>query len=426
MVDLVLRVLHLYERMLRRSIITSFEEYLYPRRNNIESVSTAFEQTSIYFVFATLLLCLFTLFNIGAYLLLLNEIPFYLLKTSLEKDLSLIGIFFLLGLQIFTTRQLFKSYPDNYFFKFLMAPLKYPEMMLASFAHLLLPNKRSRIQEVYEYILANADENENFNRTQRQKKKSALEQKTEELLEEIKNLPAFTEKYFQRSQSLTRFLGENLKNIEGEVSTYLLFFILSIPKRKELSVDALKNIIQSALQHDGSAYVFEQNGLLDFLDKPEFVSEEFREYTEPQLKKLLTNKYTPIEWGQFLSTVLVQKKDTNPDYRFISQVLANVKRTPTSLKLGKINGVKEGLTFKVLENKYDYETARKDFKNCVRSYFDNHNLDIFVVHEGKVPRACVSVDKFLKINEIKAPFNKPVDDDVKRKIQKELEALKAI
>lgn len=246
----------------------------------------------------------------------------------------------------------------------------------------------------------------------------------EKAKKDFENLALFVENNFQKSQSLTRFIGERLKDQNGNVSPYHLLFLLSIPKRKSLSIDAIKDIIQSALQHESTVDLYEQQGLNEVLTNPDLVATQFSNYSEEQLKKILTNKYTPQEYCKWLNTVLIEDKETDSELKFINQILNNTKRNLANEKVLSLDGKNvNGFTFKVLKTKFDYESTRNDFKNCIFTYFAKKQYDIFTVYKDSKPMACVSVDGTLRITEMKAPFNNPVTHEVQRLIRQSIEEI---
>lgn len=406
--------------MFRRTIISSIESY-HLRLPAMRS--TPMSPYDIKYIInyhgSYLILLGVMVFGLG-FAIDLAAISLVMKEEQLNSDFAPFILFGLPFFQFFLIKRLISN-KEGIFFYALNSILSPNPIVLSSILHNILPSKNQRILEVYEFLLAN-----NIIRPEQSpidyERENPLSTKSiiRSLEEEIKNLPSFVETYFSKSQSLTRFIGENIKDDEGKLNTYLLLFMLAIPKRKKLSIDAIKEIIKSALQHYGDPNLFEGYGLSKFLKEPELVEREFSEYSEIQIKKLLTSKYSPTEFCDLLKLVLIEKKDTNPDYKFISQVISNVKRNSAAPKLIKLNGTHEDLTFKVLETKYDYEKARNDFKNCVRTYFSNPSLDILVVHQGTKPLACVAVDQFLKIKEIKAPFNENVRGDIRQLINQKL------
>lgn len=230
----------------------------------------------------------------------------------------------------------------------------------------------------------------------------------DELKEKVKNLQSFTEEFFTRSQSLARFLGESLKDEKGELNMFLLRTILLIPKRKTLSIDAVKSIVQSAKQLQDSGSGFYNRDILMGLSKdPDIMALLFKNYSEQDLKTLLTNRYTGDQFFKWIIQVAEEGYTENPNVKFIAHIVDNPPRKLVISKLKDLESLpmENGYSFKVFSKKNDFVQAKEDFKNCIMSYFERRDTDTFGLYQNGNPVACVSISPRFEILQIKAPFN---------------------
>ena len=241
-----------------------------------------------------------------------------------------------------------------------------------------------------------------------------LEDFLKKTLEEFKDLPKFVETHFTKSSSLIKFIGERSKNASGQVEPYFVLFLLSIPKRKTLSIDQLKAIINCGMFCETSVKVFQKeyflNGqkisLLHYLNNPEFVAERFFNYSEDQITSLLTRRYLASQYVSLLEAVVIEKKETDSSHKFIIQILENTSKKINNPALHEINQKEEsGYRIVVLQTKKDYDEAKKDFHNCVSTYFTQSNLDIVTLYYKNKPVICAAFGSHLVTSQIKAPFN---------------------
>ena len=369
-----------------------------------------------------------------------------LLLKSIDAFSTSFSIGLLLGLNIFAHDFILKT--D--FHKPILLPL---------LLHIILPGSQNRVNEIRAFFEARYPKRRvsvweergmyEFRRTRinaEQQRRAGSEgvvivpppqppplkphiQYLKDLDEEMKNLPEFVKNNFSNSQSLTRFIGESLKNEKGELNVLFLRVLLLIPKRKTLSVDTLRSIIQSAKQLvDGNLTRELENTVYINLSKsPEIVAEKFKDYSESDLKTLLTNRYSAELFFKWIHMVAVQGIDSDPKAKFLYNVVENKPRALAHKNLLDLekSHLPAGVSIKVFNLKSDFEKAKEHFKNCILSYYDRPTIDTFGLYKNGQPWACVSIDTSLNPVEIKAPFNNHPDTEAVLLVKKALSEFKA-
>lgn len=244
-----------------------------------------------------------------------------------------------------------------------------------------------------------------------------------EVMEEFKDLPSFVKKYLQNAQSLIRFIGAKAKFPDGRTDEYFVMFLLSIPKRKELSVDSLKAILQGATFNDGR--VDSMAFIQKYLKDAEAVSEAFSDYTEEDLRHLLTSRHTSGQYVSWLNLVLIKKDKTNPKEKFLTHIIDNEKRTLLNKELLELDGETSGpYRIKVLQSKRDYDQAKNKFHNCVRTYFEDSDQDVVTLYHEESPVLCVSFSQNFQLMQAKAPFNESPEREHVSFIKNKIKAIK--
>lgn len=350
--------------------------------------------------------------SISLYLLLFSII--FALLEFVKTSLFFVCCFSLILYVVHKTKTISKK---NFYFLYSLDWILYPFLYIC---HQIIPNKRERESEVIAYFDAQI-ENESYVSTLLIDLRKKVSYSTE-LIDKYKkminqNLPLFVKENFKSSKALTRYLSENIKNEDGSINEYLLFFILLIPHRKTMEFDNIRAIIQSALQHSSSLDLYRRYNLIEYIEKPEEVSEKFKLYTIEKIKSLLTKSYSPEDFARFLSIVLLGE-ELSLEAKTISSIIKTKSKKVFNDKLFLLEKNIEKIEFKVLSNYAQYETTRKDFKNCIVSYFER-DYDIVTCYINKEPIACISIQDS-KVIEIKAPNNKTVhyliEDEIRLKI----------
>ena len=292
-----------------------------------------------------------------------------------------------------------------------------------------ISNRRSYAEEMARReraMILMRQQEEQLRRLEEERARFSHQKYKEDLLGELQDLSTFVKTHFTESQSLTRLIGESLKDENGNHDFILLRLLMLIPKRKEMSVDTLRAIVLASRMIDTSPEKFMSqhkvnlfsNEMVKLSKNPELVSEAFKDYSEAQIKTMLTNRYSALEFFQLIQEVALSKKKTDPSLKFIQKILNHKVRELANKNITKLEQVPlpEGYSILVFKNTSDFSKAKADFKNCIVSYFDRP-VDTFGLYYRNEPVACVCVNKHRMILEIKAPFNERVGNNHQRVVE---------
>lgn len=210
--------------------------------------------------------------------------------------------------------------------------------------------------------------------------------KTLDLWKMVGDVKIFVKEHFTDSQSLTRFMKERLQRPgESSLDMDFLYFSLLIPKRKELSIEGIKNILLAYPGIKNNPY-YEK--LPRFLTNNDLLSKSFKHYSESDLKKLFCRRYhaqdffdmilklvkTPIELP-----VMDNFKELNT---FLSQNLVSGLHHPVLTKLH--NQCVGEFKLTLLSTEEDYILWARKLENCIqRSYWDLEEVDIIGIYRGR-------------------------------------------
>lgn len=195
----------------------------------------------------------------------------------------------------------------------------------------------------------------------------------------------FCEKYFAKSGSgLVSFISERAirnRDLNGD----FLYYAVSVPRAKEMSVDRLRKILLAyQMLH---------------LSGPLNLEAAFSLYSLSDLETLFTNPYNR-------SYVLELHDKVNlpitRDFFALKEKLKEINLPPILKALDKKEI--EGFIFKVLVTRNDYDWASNEFSNCARQYWDKHET-LVLVYKKLEPIACVSISGTV-VGEIKGPHNR--------------------
>ena len=266
-------------------------------------------------------------------------------------------------------------------------------------------------------------------------------EKRREKLNKVKTLAAFKERaltnqkllqYLDKldSEALKHFIKERMYKYgeQNRLNNFLVFMALSLPL-KRISLDGAKQILQNCVTMNIADNFIEKNIVLaqekDYIKNPDLLESLWGDLTENQIKRLLTSYFSPED---FLKVVSAFNANKPLDYsaKTLNLFIKAEKKPVSNIAVLNIKSVDENYFFVVPKDTHDFKKTREDFKNCIESYAKRSDLDIVCLYSSKdsSPVGCVSVNKDLDIVEIKAPFNRSVDQTVTEIVKGSLKALK--
>lgn len=216
----------------------------------------------------------------------------------------------------------------------------------------------------------------------------------------IKDPKLFVSTHFNSNQSFIRFYLEKAFD-EGSVNVLFINSSLMIPKRKEINSESLKKILISIYSSEASA------DSSKFSEK--YVNDLFSNYSESQIETLFCKKFKREDFSYFFSNVEKFDYDKSQIHDSFTSICKSIKQKAMPNFLKEFDFKIEGLSYKMLLTKQDYELASCDFSNCVRYYFDRVGSYIISYYKEKKPVAIIEVNEKGEILEINGYKNKPVD-----------------
>ena len=222
--------------------------------------------------------------------------------------------------------------------------------------------------------------------------------------------------------TVKRFVEQRMDNYYDGFNEILVILAFILPKN--MSVDTKKQILQNCVNSVTKKY-FKLHPGNNFLENPKLIEGFWGDMTENQIKRVMTgacnyNHLRKLILGYVeAGEIPCHKAKTFEEFYGESQVRNMINPVLKKITL-------EGYEVKALESKSDFMVARNDFKNCVKAYFQSSTLDIVCLYQDKKPVACFSVNKELYLEEIKAPFNREVNVDLKNKVKKALKEIKPL
>lgn len=236
--------------------------------------------------------------------------------------------------------------------------------------------------------------------------KKAVSLKNVNLWAEISSMDKFTENYFQKSQSLTRFFKERIhKPGENQLDWDFFLFSLMIPHRKTISVEGLKHIL---LAYPGihTNLWWEQIPITAL--NTNLLTEAFQSYDEKAMKKLLCRRYDSQD---FLETIdlLSKSPQTLPLFENFKEIKTFLKNQSFSglhhPQIKPVHGLKKGpYQFFILSKEEDYKLWATKLDNCIeRTYWLLDDVDIIGITKNNNFYAALSFrnGKFEQIKKIR-------------------------
>lgn len=216
------------------------------------------------------------------------------------------------------------------------------------------------------------------------RQKERVEENYQVILNEYKSNPKkFCRNYLNKSGSgFLNFFKERAV-IEGELNPDFIFYAVSIPKVKDLSIDSLRKILLAYQPLN--------------LNAPLDLETKFQNYSFRDIERIFTTPFNRAFLLKLPSGILPVEKS----FLSLEDALTE-KDVPPKFKTIH-NKIISNFHFKVLLSKKDYEEAGINFINCLKNYFD-HSVVVLTVHVGTKPLACISL-KDGKIQEIKGVNN---------------------
>lgn len=219
---------------------------------------------------------------------------------------------------------------------------------------------------------------------QSQVNKKSIAGNAELLLKEYLTEPKnFCKAYFGKNGSSFMSFFQDRAFIGKELNPDFIFYALSLPRVKELSIDSLRKILLA----------YQPLNLREPLD----LSMCFKAYTLRDIERLFTSPFNRVYLFSLPQEELVVEKDL-----VCLEDKYQEKAIPEKFKVLH-NKVVSSLHFKMLLSKRDYELAGRVFSNCLKDYRDN-SVVVFSIYLGASPVGCFSI-KEKGVQEIKGPAN---------------------
>lgn len=190
------------------------------------------------------------------------------------------------------------------------------------------------------------------------------------------NPKAFCAEHFGKSGS--GFLEFMTSRVKADAD--FIYYALSIPKKRDLSVDAFRRILL--------AY---QPGI--FLGVAQ-LDEVFKDYSLEQIEKIFT---FVGDKGVIFSCLSQTPAPVAESFN----ELATIKIHPSLLIFDKTE--LEDFSFTILKTKSDYQRTSDEFNNCARTKFANGNTIIVAYKDGK--GTCIELNG-LKVTQMASNFDK--------------------
>lgn len=184
----------------------------------------------------------------------------------------------------------------------------------------------------------------------------------------------FCEKHFNiKSPHFANFIKERVELDMGVIDSKFLNFALSVPKREELTIDALRKILIHPITESPQP-------------TKDHLAMIFKDYTPAQIERIFTNHRGKNEFSQI-------KRLQHPAaiYGTLENLLESEGiKSPRLRELEKAKNVPSGLRLKVLQSRKDFIKASDDFINCVRGYYEQSG-DVLTFYKESEPVACVHI-----------------------------------
>lgn len=185
----------------------------------------------------------------------------------------------------------------------------------------------------------------------------------------------FLEKHFnKKGPGLVSFVEERMK-----IDRKFILFALSIPKKKELSTEALRNILK---MYTG----------LEKWNEVKDLDLYFSNYSLEEIEKIFTMP------GDRKFLLNLEGTQAFPVVKSFNDLVA--KEIPKKLK--KLEEKEGEWKFSVLKTPAEYALVSEEFSNCVRSRFNTTSFIVVARKEGVLP-ACIEFNSALKVTQMAGP-----------------------
>ena len=230
------------------------------------------------------------------------------------------------------------------------------------------------------------------------------------------NSDDFINEHFQTSGQFKRFFFERVMD-NGKIIGDKLLFLLLIPRRKEMPIDHLKQIIIGC-NNVKFEISFDERLKLNQIVTTNHVNRLFAKLSDDQIKMIFTR---PFDAEDYINLIIETTEPLEPSRtmsELIDSAIVNPENANRRLRHSYLSKIKENKTynFQVLLSKRDFNRASRDFSNCVKNYHD-FSCDVFTVTDfNGNPVACVKIQNH-KITEIAGYKNNDVNPVDKSKIK---------
>lgn len=257
-------------------------------------------------------------------------------------------------------------------------------------------NKEQRIKEIFYFLENNFD------------LKNKIEVKSLNLVKEFKDSPKeFISKNFNSNQSFIRFYLEKSYD-EGIVNVDFITSSLFVPKRNEINGESLKKILISIYSSNLKTKIF-------CLQTMDAWNDLFKKYTEKEIETLFCKKFKKDDFLYCLENV--DKLVFEKKFDSFSNMVKEIKKRKIPKYLLNFNFKIESLDYKFLLTQSEYDECSELFSNCIKSYYNKINSNIICYFKDNNPIACIEIDDFGKILELKGYKNGVVPKETKTQIE---------
>lgn len=284
------------------------------------------------------------------------------------------------------------------------------------------------------------------------------------------------------TKSFIKFFRDRLFDINGNLDFAFLTYALLIPRRKEVGIEQLKRILNSApgainyylfdsdydanesdlidgdlVTNNLSNFCIEESDFFDLendvfalffsyamvdesfdikeLNKLESIlNKMFEKYDNNQIERLFSTRHGFVYFAIIVLTELENHhskfdlencKVLEIDETFKDMICYIAeKKEINNEELTDLNGKTiDGFHYKLLQTAMDYREAASSFNNCVLSYFTEYpEQDVMAVYsiENDCGVACISIDEDGEVDQFLGPHNDVLVEEKRDKIQKVL------
>lgn len=204
-------------------------------------------------------------------------------------------------------------------------------------------------------------------------------------------------------QSIKRFLRERIKKEDGEINSFLLVVLQTIPINS-LSINTLRDVVLSCInmsspdERNVKKIVLQLNKL-----KEDISVVIFKDKTENEIKNILTRPYSVGEYLMVVERIIINREEIDITAKKLRDMIKNKKEV--MFKYDGIDNNELEIKFRILRTYSEYSQTKESFKNCILTYFTDKSYDVLVAYKDGKEIACVSVFRNGSVSQIKGPMN---------------------